>query len=131
MIGSVAHGIRNLYAEEFVGAPIPDDSLTLTNTSVTSVNDRLVVSFTRNVVDGYLYKNYNMTDSIVSSFADIIWAVGMDSTSDNNKSESQSQSKSQSQSQSGDSCKYHSNKRGLKIINWEEPEIAMVDIWKC
>ena len=111
--GSVDGGIRTLYVSDYVGEPLPDQSLTITNASIENKNGRLFLKFTRPLVGGYLQTHYKTNASIVSPFADILWATGNDMKG----------------SQSG--CDYHQNKRGLRVIDWENPEIAMIETWKC
>lgn len=123
--GSVDGGIRSLYAELYTGPPIQDNSLKITNASVEIVNDRVVASFTRPLVGGYIYENFGNEASIVSGYADIIWAIGTDTPSD----ESRNVGDSSDTNDSG--CEYHSNRRGIRFVNWEDPTIAMNDLWKC
>jgi hypothetical protein len=117
VVGSVSGGLRTLYAELYTGPPVPDNSLKISDATVTISDNRVVVSFTRPLVGGYLHENFDNDGSIVSGAADVIWAVGNDSveTDDSNTS----------------GCEYHSNTRGIRFINWEDPSIAMVDEWKC
>ena len=123
--GSLNGGLRSLYAALYTGPPIPDTSLKISNSSVSLVDGRVVVSFTRPLVGGYLYENYGNDASINTGYADIIWAVGVDTPVDKN-------SGMEANADSNDSgCEYHNNLRGLRFVNWEDPTIAMVDLWKC
>jgi hypothetical protein len=119
--GSVAGGVRTMYAALYTGPPSPDASLQISDASVEILPaqgdaagaDRVVLTFTRPLVGGYLLAHYGNNASIDTGFSDIIWAVGLDSPS------------------SDVGCAYHDNIRGLRVIDWEHPEIAMVDTWKC
>jgi hypothetical protein len=117
VVGSANEGLRSLYAELYTGPPVPDSSLKVTDTDVLLQMGRLSVSFTRPLVGGFLAANYNSTASIVSFDADIIWAIGSDAagTDEGNPS----------------TCDYHDNRRGMRYVDWESPEIAMYDSWKC
>jgi hypothetical protein len=106
--GSTKHGVSTAYASEFVGTPTTG-FLHLTNTSVTSVDGRTTVRFTRPLIDGRL-ASLGMKENIVSPAADIIWAVGS--------------------SDSSSGLNYHGATRGLRFIDWEHPEIAMSQ-WQC
>ena len=115
--GSVAGGVRTMYAALYTGPPTPDASLKVSDASVEVVDSatgpRVVVAFTRPLVGGYLNANFGSDGSILSGFADILWAVGLDSST------------------SDVGCNYHDNNRGMRVIDWENPEIAMVETWKC
>jgi hypothetical protein len=116
--GSVAGGVRTMYAALYTGPPTPDASLAISDGKVEVQRgddsvDRVVLSFTRPLVGGYLYAQYGNNASINTPAADIIWASGLDNSS------------------SDVGCNYHNNLRGLRVIDWENPEIAMVDAWKC
>lgn len=117
VVGSVDGGVRTMYAEKYVGEPVLDDSLKLSDYSVKRVEDRLVLSFTRPLISGYLYKNYHVAASILSSYADIIFASGLDQEGSRDSNSS--------------TCQYHYNQRGLRFIDWEDPESIMYDSWKC
>lgn len=116
--GSLTGGVRTTYAELYTGPPVPDSSLQLldANISTSTSGDRVVLAFTRPLVSGYLLSVYKEEASIVSAAADLIWATGQDEEKSNDN-------------QSG--CAYHSNSRGLRMIDWENPEVAMKDEWKC
>jgi len=115
--GSVSGGVRTMYAALYTGPPTPDASLKISDASVEVVDSaagpRVVVQFTRPLVGGYLNANFGSDGSILSSFADILWAVGLDSSA------------------SDVGCNYHNNNRGMRVIDWANPEIAMVDAWLC
>jgi hypothetical protein len=115
VVGSPNAGIRTLYANVYTGEPVPDTSLIISDASVSfsEADQRVTLSFSRPFVSGYLLTNYNVTASIVSPSADLLWATGTDDLS----------KKSQ--------CKYHSNKRGMRVIDWLYPQYAMFDEWKC
>jgi len=119
--GSVSNGLRTLYAELYTGPPVRDDSLKITETGVELLDGRVVLTFTRPLVGGYLVENFGSESSIISGAADIIWAVGVDSGSDEARGDGDNTS----------GCEYHSNTRGIRFINWEDPTIAMPDDWKC
>lgn len=115
--GSLAGGVRTMYAALYTGPPTPDVSLKIWDEKVSlvpsSAGPRVVLTFTRPLEGGYLQANYNSSASINTGSADIIWAVGLDSST------------------SDVGCNYHENNRGLRVIDWENPSIAMVDAWKC
>ena len=111
--GSSDGGLRTLYAVDYTGPPIVDDSLQIFNANASFVSGRASVEFSRPFVSGYLMKHHNIKASIMSDEADIIWAVGSDTTS------------------SDTGCSYHSNTRGLRVINWAAPEINFDDSMKC
>ena len=128
--GSVGRGLRSLYAELYTGPPVVDTSLQLSDSSVEVVGGRVVVSFTRPLVGGYLYANHGSEDSIVSGYADIIWAVGLD-TDSTSVSDGGGDDDGGGGGGGEAGCEYHSNTRGLRFMDWEDPTIAMVDAWKC
>ena len=116
--GSISGGVRTMYAALYTGPPSPDASLKLLSSKVEVQESpeegaRVVLTFTRPLVGGYLYANYGNNASINTGAADIIWAVGLDSGS------------------SDVGCNYHDNNRGMRVIDWGNPEIAMVESWKC
>ena len=112
--GSVDGGIRSLYAETYVGEPVPDSSLQIFSPDVNYKNNRVHLSFSRPLSGGYLSANFDIDASITSGYSDIIWAVGADSTFE-----------------TASGCDYHENRRGLRPIDWANPEEAMLDAWKC
>jgi len=112
--GSVSGGIRSLYAKNYIGEPVPDSSLKLIYSSVEYDEGRVMVKFARSLEGGYLASNYGINASIVSTFSDIIWAVGHDKSTN-----------------SSSGCAYHNNKRGLRPIDWVNPELSFLDDWKC
>eukprot|EP01038_Epipyxis_sp_PR26KG_P005553 gene5553-7674_t len=114
--GSLNGGIRTYYADKYTGAPVLDNSLKVYDAKVTK-NDNLnrtILSFSRPYISGYLLNTYNISASIVSGEADIIWAIGDIIVSQDTKE-----------------LDYHYNLRGLRFIDWENPQIAMFDSWKC
>jgi hypothetical protein len=113
VVGSVVQGVRTLYAYDFVGEPYIDSSLTIDEVSATYSSGRITVAFTRKLTDGFLHDNYGVHSSILSPFADIIWAIGADS----NESESR--------------CAYHGYTRGLRMVDWVNPETIFGDATKC
>lgn len=119
VVGSGAKGLRSLYAELYTGPPIVDDSLHLSSaeTKYDAESGRVVLSFTRPLVGGYLQTHYNVNVSIVSYDADIIWAIGSD--------------ESEGSDPNGSTCSYHDSTRGLRFVDWENPSIAMYDLWTC
>lgn len=109
-------GIRTMYADLYTGPPVLDDSLKITDASVVMSDGRVTASFTRPLVGGYLLAHYNEEYSIVSPAADVLYAVGQDTEG----------------AQEGDvGIDYHGQARGMRVINWEEPNIAFDDEWKC
>lgn len=116
--GSVDGGIRLLYAEDYTGAPVVSSALTISNATVTydEKNQRVVLSFTRPVIGGYMLSMYGNNASIVSGQADILWAIGSDLATG---------------SSSDVEIDYHYNTRGMRVIDWENPEIAFAEEWKC
>ena len=122
--GSVQGGLRSLYAALYTGPPIPDDSLQISESSVQLEDGRVVLSFSRPLVGGYLFAHYGNEGSIISGAADIIWAVGTDSPAGRPSGE-------EGEDANTSGCEYHSNTRGLRFIDWEDPAVAMVDVWKC
>jgi hypothetical protein len=111
--GSSNGGVRSLYAVDYTGPPIVDDSLLIFNATASFAGGVASVEFYRPFVSGYLLKNYNIKASVISDTSDIIWAVGSDTTS------------------SDTGCSYHSNKRGLRVVNWNEPDNNFDDAMKC
>jgi hypothetical protein len=114
--GSTSGSVRFLYAAAYTGAPVPSDSLVVYNESVSYVDGRLTLSFTRDLVGGYAHANYGNAASILDETADILWGIGADVPDSPVK---------------GGECDYHYNTRGLRVIDWQHPEIAMADAWKC
>lgn len=114
VVGSINKGVRTMYASDYVGEPVTDPSLTLINSTVDIVDNRVIVSFTRSYYGGHLAENFGINVSIVTSLNDILWAVGSDGDSGN-----------------GSGCEYHGNMRGMRPLNWTHPEVAMMDNWKC
>ena len=108
VVGS-AGGVQNMYAAVYYGAPIPDSSLKISDGHAEEVAGRMVLSFTRPLVGGYLNVHYNDTTSILSYGADVIYAVG---------------------STNGDSLKYHGHTRGLRYMDWESPDLILAPL-KC
>jgi hypothetical protein len=127
VVGSVGQGVRSLYAALYTGAPKADTSLQLSDAAVSysgagaragaGADGRVLLSFTRPLVGGYLHANYESDASIVSMDADIIWAVGSDQTS--------------ADVDNGSTCNYHDKARGLRVVDWEDPSAAFYDSWKC
>lgn len=114
VVGSVDAGVRQMYAALYTGPPdLSPNNMKIDDAKVSYSDGITVLSFSRHVVDGYLYNKYNIEASIVSGMADILWAVGYDSSDAEN------------------TCQYHENRRGLRYIDWENPEIAMKDVWSC
>jgi len=111
--------------------------------------ERVVLTFTRPLVGGYLQKHFGYDASINTGAADIIWAMGLDDEDENKggarnagragrgRATTSSSSGGGADDSSGTStgtgtgCAYHENLRGLRFINWADPEIAMADTWKC
>jgi len=109
--------VRSLYAESYVGEPVLDSSLQIFSAEVSYLTDsgRVHLSFSRALTGGYLSSTYEINASILTGYSDIIWAVGADSLP--------------LETPSG--CMYHDNRRGLRPIDWANPEAAMLDDWKC
>ena len=116
--GSINKGIRLLYAKDFVGEPVASSDFEIYDSIVydgtENGTDRVVLEFSRDFIGGHLFKNYGINASILSNTNDIIWAVGQD---DSKSKES--------------SCSYHENSRGLRLIDFENPELALLNEWKC
>eukprot|EP01031_Cornospumella_fuschlensis_P024943 gene24941-30136_t len=112
--GSVGGGVRVLYAEEYTGAPVPSDALKISEAAVQFSDGFVTMSFTRPLVGGYMHTQYGSDASIVSGDCDILWAVGSDVTAGNEVQ-----------------LDYHFNQRGLRVVDWVSPEIAMAEAWKC
>ena len=133
--GSIGGGVRTMYAALYTGPPTPDDSLKISDATVEvtvdadGANKRVVLSFTRPLVGGYLNTHYNNNASINTGFSDIIWASGLDVTTTTTGSSRSNSSNIGSEGDTG--CNYHNKLRGLRFIDWLSPEIAMVDAWKC
>lgn len=113
VVGSATGGVRTMYAYEFIGEPHPDSSLTIRDVSATFSSGRIAVAFTRDISDGFLHDNYGVSASILSPIADVIWAVGNDNST------------------AASGCGYHAFTRGLRIIDWENPEMIFGDTMKC
>lgn len=114
--GSLNHGVRTQYASLYTGPPVVDYSLNISESNVEiGADGRIMLSFTRPLIGGYLDVNYGVQASILTDMADIIWAVGEDDDNDTNSGNLQ----------------YHNNFRGLHVIDWENPEIAFYDSWAC
>lgn len=122
VVGSAKKGVRKMYAKEYVGPPIPSNSLNITQAEVIFLEshegNRTVLKFTRPYISGYLLTEFGVSASIITSVSDIIWAVGQD-FDENSKEPNDS------------TCSYHENMRGYRYIDWESPQISMVDSWKC
>lgn len=143
-----------MYAKDYTGAPYPDNSLKLANASVmimnissastkTSESDMITeLTFSRPFVGGYLYTNYGIEASIMTGYADIIWAVGSPASkakssriAGNNKSSTSTDFNSRKASKdSGNKATnlpYHDNQRGLRYIDWFNPDDVMLPSWEC
>jgi hypothetical protein len=113
VLASLKHGVRQAYATIYTGPPEVDDSLEISDVRVSNDNGRITLAFTRPLVSGYLSKHYNFNASIATGYADLLWAVGEDSDD-------------------GDlNIAYHYSQRGMRLINWMDPTIALKDVWKC
>ncbi len=115
VLGSVGGGVRTLYADQYVGAPVADDSVPLNNTSVSydQASNRVTVRFTRSIYGGHLLSKFGVPTNLVDQASDVIWAVGLEN---------------------GDATHtpgYHVANRGLRVVDWQSPEIAMAKAWKC
>ena len=100
-----AGGVETRYASDFVGTPALDSSLAVTNASTAVAGDgRVTVSFTRPLIGGKLKAAYNVNASIVSPEADVLWAVG---------------------AMGSGKPSYHGHARGLRFVDWENPQTAM------
>jgi hypothetical protein len=115
VVGSIAGGIRQVYAAVYTGEPTPDESLTITDSSVTysEEDQRVTLSFTRPLVSVFVVDKNNISAKFNSFSRDVVWAWGPYFAT----------------KKSG--CKYHSNKRGMRVINWAYPEYSFFDEWKC
>lgn len=103
-------GFLTMYADTYTGPPKIDDSLAITNHSVSSEGGRVSHSFTRPLVSGKLHAlglySPPLNWLLLPGVGDIIWATGTSAASSG---------------QPG----YHSHTRGLRHINWRNPESNM------
>ena len=96
-----------------------------------------MLKFTRPLVSGHLYAEYGMEASILSKpiefEGDIIWAVGSDTVYDENTAVviAANTTAAKIPSSSSSECAYHSNRRGLRVIDWVNPEYSLMEEWKC
>lgn len=97
--GSGSEGIKQYYADKYVGAPVPDNSLKLANAKAAFSNGKTEISFTRPLVGGWLTK-YGVNISLEMNAGDILWSVGT--------------------MESG-SITYHGANRGLRTFEWNDP----------
>jgi len=103
-------GVTTMFADKYTGPPIHDESLKIVNASV-SKDNTTALTFSRPVVGGYLLANYGINVSIVSEAADIIWAVGPLETSG--------------------SASYHGYWRGLRFVDWANPDDVFTKHLEC
>jgi len=113
VVGSSKGGVRTMFAELYTGPPIASTDLEIAaEEAIVTSDGRVQVSFSRPLVGGYLATQMGASDAtIVSPLADIIWAVGNDDEAGG--------------------CAYHDNRRGLRFVDWENPETTFVEEWKC
>merc|ERR1712137_148466 len=105
--------VRSMYVPYYVGPPVDDDSMTISNTDVIVGDDRLTVKFTRPFDTGH----HNITISNNGPkpgkpgvyFFQTMWAIG----------------------ESPNTCtgtpNYHGNNRGLRVIDWMNPSSIFPD----
>ena len=98
--------LRAMYVPYYVGVPVDDDSMSLSNRAVKYGDGVLTVSFTRPFQTGH----HNITGG--SNFT-IYWAFG-------NAPHNCSQPPS-----------YHFNNRGVRVIDWKEPHRVLPAFMKC
>jgi hypothetical protein len=118
--------VQTMYADKYTGPPEADTSLDIYNESSFFVpwdesdptgGGTTTLKFTRPIAKtGKLYSlGYPLYSNILDNpFADIIWSIGSMSSSNEEMS-----------------CAYHINTRGLRMVDWREPDNVFVELWKC
>merc|ERR1712157_440222 len=71
-----AEGTKRMYASRYTGVPDDDDSLQISNDSVTLANGWISLQFTRPLVGGRLHAQFGVNASIASDLSDMLWSVG-------------------------------------------------------
>jgi len=107
--------VRSMYVPYYVGPPVDDNSMTLSNTDVIVENNRLTVQFTRPLDSGH--HNITVTSNIPGQpgvyFFQTMWAIG------------------EAPSSCTGTPNYHGNNRGLRVIDWYNPSSIFPDFMKC
>eukprot|EP00658_Telonema_sp_P-2_P040437 TRINITY_DN28920_c0_g1_i4.p1 TRINITY_DN28920_c0_g1~~TRINITY_DN28920_c0_g1_i4.p1 ORF type:complete len:281 (-),score=54.16 TRINITY_DN28920_c0_g1_i4:312-1154(-) len=100
MVIGHAAGAKVMYGSQFVGSPDPTGYLEIQNVTSSYQDSRLAVTFTRPLVGGKLHSVYGMNASILSPWADTIFAVG---------------------DFVGGWPTFHGYNRGLRLVDWVDP----------
>ena len=106
--------VRSMYVPYYVGPPIDDSSMPLQDTSVSTIDNRLVVEFTRNFNSGH--HNITITENPFETGVyhfQIMWAVG------------------DAPLTCSATPHYHGNNRGYRYIDWMNPSNIFPDFMKC
>ena len=113
VLGGAAGGVSTWYAAEFTGAPVPDNSLAITESSATfdASTGRTTLTFTRPLVGGYLAK-HTFPLSLLANQGDAMWAVGV-------------------QDGTTGAGAYHGATRGLVAPDWANATSSMNVTMQC
>jgi len=98
-----AGGFQRMYAHQYTGPPLPDDSLNVSQVQTGVSDGRVYLQFTRPLIGGWLHANFESNASVASDTSDMIWAVGQYSAS------------------AGFPLN-HEFSRGWREVNWTDPE---------
>jgi hypothetical protein len=101
--------IKNLYSNNIIGIPNKKGNIMLLNKSISYINNRLTLNFTRLLKSGRHNINNNNDDF------QVLWAIGNNNNNTNCNT----------------LLNYHGPNRGFRNINWFNPELSFVNNIKC
>mmetsp|Transcript_9205 Transcript_9205/g.13812 ORF Transcript_9205/g.13812 Transcript_9205/m.13812 type:complete len:478 (-) Transcript_9205:226-1659(-) len=107
------NGVHLLYAREYTGPPILSDALKISEATSTYSAGRVSLTFTRPLIGGMLQVKHGVNASITTEAADIIWAMGETAAS------------------SDIGIGYHGPTRGLRYLDWLNPESSSSEKTRC